>query len=124
MQGISKANDRSVPYFSPTAFFSSGFDGCNAAANILLYFRPPESEHKPPLCFQGLVNQPIAAPISLDFAMPKFNVGFMFQLALIPVLSMPKLAISENSDIQRPKSKVRLSKDPPVILAIPETCPP
>lgn len=96
----------------------------NTQINVLLYLIAPEPKHKPAFRFQRPVHQPIAAPIAFDLSMPEFNVGLMFELALMPVLAMPKLTICEYRDSQGSKSEVRLPEDSPVVLAIPETCAP
>lgn len=71
----------------------------------------PKSQNGPTLFLQSCCHLNVPLHVAFDFGNPKITVAFYFVLCLLPIISMPKIPITEYCDFPSKKCNIRFSEN-------------
>lgn len=83
----------------------------NAIISFLQDFVPPKSKYYPSLFLQTSSYFLISLHISLDLGNPKIPVAIYFILSIGPIIAVPEITVTENSNFPSNKCDVWFSKN-------------
>lgn len=69
----------------------------------------PEAEDDPSLLLQHFVDFPVALHVPLDLGYPELSASLDVVLAMLPVVSVPELAVAEHGDFLSDERNVRFA---------------
>lgn len=83
----------------------------NAVFQFFLYFMSPKSQNGPTLFLQSCRYLNIPLHIAFDFGNPKITIAFYIVLRLLPVISVPKISVTEYRDFPSKKCNIWFSEN-------------